>query len=406
MKKTIAILGCMDTKGQEYAFIKKYIEKEGLETLVIDIGIIGKALLKPDITKKEVADTAGKNFDKLIKKGSTREEFTSIMSEGAKKIVTKLASDGKIDGIISCGGTQGTTMATNSMRALPVGFPKVMVSTIASGNTLNFVGIKDITMINSVADILGLNRITRKILREAAGAICGMVKISAMEEEIDEKSLIAITNVGITTPGTVKAKEVLEKSGFETVVFHAVGTGGMAMESLIKEGQINAVLDFATIEVIQEMCGGILASKPERMTNAAKMGIPQVVCPGGISCNTFSPHESIPQRLKNRRYVRHNPMFTNVQNNAEEFKALAVEQAKRVNIAKGPIKWFIPMKGFCSYSIKGQPFYDPEANNIYVETLKKELREDIPINVLDLDINDPIFATKVAESLIDMVRVP
>jgi len=208
MKKTIAILGCMDTKGQEYAFIKKYIEKEGLETLIIDIGIIGKALLKPDITNKEVACAAGKNFDKLIKKGSTREEFTSIMSEGAKKIVTKLASDRKIDGIISCGGTQGTTMATSSMRALPVGFPKVMVSTIASGNTLNFVGIKDITMINSVADILGLNRITRKILREAAGAICGMVKISAMEEEIDKKSLIAITNVGITTPGTVKAKEV------------------------------------------------------------------------------------------------------------------------------------------------------------------------------------------------------
>ncbi|MBC8389959.1 MAG: Tm-1-like ATP-binding domain-containing protein [Actinobacteria bacterium] len=402
MKKTIAILGCMDTKGQEYAFIKRYIKKEGLETLVIDIGIIGKALLKPDITKKEIADAAGKNFDKLIKNVSTREEFTSIMSEGAKKIVTKLASDGRIDGIISCGGTQGTTMATNSMRALPVGFPKVMVSTIASGNTLNFVGIKDITMINSVADILGLNRITRKILREAAGAICGMVKISAMED-IGGGSLIAITNVGITTPGTVKAKEVLEKSGFETVVFHAVGTGGMAMESIIKEGQINAVLDFATIEVIQEMCGGILASKPERMTNAAKMGIPQVICPGGISCNTFSPHESIPQRLKNRRYVRHNPMFTNVQNNAEEFKALAIEQAKRVNPSKGPVKWFIPMKGFCSYSIKGQPFYDPEANNIYVETLKKELREDIPVNVLDLDINDPIFATKVAESLIDMI---
>ncbi len=405
MKKTIVILGCMDTKGHEYAFIKRHIEKEGLKTLVIDIGIIDKATLKPDITRKEVAYAAGKDFDELIKDGSTREKFTSIMSEGAKKIVIKLASEGKIDGIISCGGTQGTTMATNAMRALPLGFPKVMVSTIASGNTLNFVGIKDITMINSVADILGLNKITRKILREAAGAVCGMVKMGIAEDK-DEKSLIAITNVGITTPGTMKAKEVLEKAGFETVVFHAVGTGGMAMESLIKEGQFNGVLDFATIEVIQEMCGGILASKPERMTNAVKMGIPQVICPGGISCNTFSPHESIPQRLKNRRYVRHNPMFTNVQNNAEEFKALAVEQAKRVNPAKGPVKWFIPMKGFCSYSIKGQPFYDPEANNIYVETLKKELKKDIPVNVLDLDINDPIFAAKVAESLIDMIREP
>ncbi|MGM0365841.1 MAG: Tm-1-like ATP-binding domain-containing protein [Actinomycetota bacterium] len=403
MNRTIVILGSMDTKGEEYAFIKRHIGKEGFKTLIVDVGVIGPPVLKPDIGRHEVAKAAGSDLDKLISEGPTRDRISPVMAEGSKKIVAKLLAEGKISGIISCGGTQGTTLSTAVMQSLPVGFPKVMVSTIASGNTSRFVGIKDITMMNSVADIMGLNRVTRKILGKAAGAVCGMVKME-IEKSEDEKELIALTTVGITTPGAMKAKEVLEKAGFETIVFHAVGTGGRAMEALIKEGQIHGVLDLATIEVIQEMLGGYLAATPERMTVATGMKIPQIICPGAVSCNTYGPPETIPEKFKGRKLVRHSAMFTNVRTNAEELRALAREQAKRVNPAKGHIEWFIPMKGFCSYSVEGGPLYDPEADKAYVEALKSELRDDIYVRVIDRDINDPVFATMAAERLVELMR--
>jgi uncharacterized protein (UPF0261 family) len=229
-----------------------------------------------------------------------------------------------------------------------------------------------------------------------------MVKIGNEKVDSAEK-LIAITNVGITTPGAMEAKKFLEDSGYDTIVFHAVGTGGRAMESLIKEGKINGIFDYSTIEVMQQLTGGILASKDERMTVAGEYGIPQLLAPGGISCTTFSPHESIPADLKDRKYVRHNPMFTNVLNNKDEFIALAKEQAKRINPSKGPIEWFIPMKGFCSYSKEGEIFYDKESNQAYVDTLRKELRKGIPIQIIDKDINDPEFAIAMAKRMTDLM---
>ncbi len=403
MNKTVALLGAMDTKGAEYEYIKDLIEGEGFKTIVIDTGIIDPPVLKPDVSRHDLVKALGKDFDELMKKDSSREAMTPILAEGARTAVKDLIEKDKIHGIIALGGTQGTTSATFVMRDLPLGFPKVMVSTIASGNTLKFVDIKDITMINSVADILGLNLVTKQVLREAAGAICGMVRIG--REKIDTgKKLIAITNVGITTPGAMRAKEVLEDAGLETIVFHAVGTGGRAMESLIKEGKINGVFDYSTIEVMQQLTGGILASDDERMTVAGKYGIPQVIAPGGIPCTTFSPHESIPQHLKDRKYVRHNPMFTNILNNRDEFVAFAKEQAKRVNPSKGPVEWFIPMKGFCSYSKVGEIFYDKDSNQAYVDTLKKELREGIPIHIIDTDVNDHEFAEKMAKRLIEIMN--
>lgn len=403
MIKAVVILGSMDTKGEEYNFIKKHIEKTGLKTLLVDVGVMGKPLVKPDITNNKVAAAAGENLLELKTNNPTREKISPIMAEGAKNIVLKLIKENKVHGIISCGGTQGTTLASNVMRALPVGFPKVMVSTMAAGNTANFVGIKDIVMIPSVADIMGLNSITRIILGEAAGAIAGMVKME-IEQKEGEKPLIGITTVGITTTGAMKAKEILEKNGYDTIVFHAVGTGGQAMESLMKEGHIHGVLDLATIEVVQQMLGGYLAATPERMTVATNLGIPQVISPGAISCNTYGPPETIPEKFRGRKFVRHSALFTNVRTNAEELKALAIEQAKRVNPAKGPIEWFIPMKGFCSYSVEGGPLYEPEADKVYVETLKKELRKDIPVYIRELEINDPVFVTEAAQHLIALMK--
>jgi uncharacterized protein (UPF0261 family) len=403
MDKKIVILGCMDTKGEEYSFIKRHIEKAGCKTLTIDVGVINPPFFPPDITRQEVAREAGEDFNKLVSKEPTREKISPIMARGASLIVKRLLSEEKIAGIISCGGTQGSTLAALVMQELPVGFPKVLVSTMASGNTSNLVGIKDITMIFSVADIMGLNMVSRKILGRAAGAICGMAK-TEIELPKSERPLIAVTTVGITTPGAMKAKQVINREGFDVIVFHAVGTGGRAMESLIKEGQINGLLDLATIEVVQQMLGGYLAATPERMTVATNLGIPQVICPGAISCNTYGPPETIPQKFKSRQFVRHSALYTNVRTNANELIALAKEQAKRVNPGKGPIEWFIPMKGFCSYSVKGGPLYNPEADRAYVETLKKELRDDIPVYIRDLDINDPAFVTEAATHLVAMVK--
>ncbi len=403
MNKTIVILGCLDTKGEEYGFIKRHIEKMGCDTITIDVGVINPPLFEPDITKQEVAKAASEDFDKLYKDGPSRDRIAPVMAKGAAVIVKKLIEEGSVQGIISCGGTQGSTLAALVMQELPVGFPKLLVSTMASGNTSNLVGIKDITMMFSVADIMGLNIVSRKILGRAAGAVCGMAQ-TEIEQEKSERPLLAITTVGITTPGAMKAKEVINKAGFDTIVFHAVGTGGRAMESLMKEDQINGVLDLATIEVIQEMLGGYLAATPERMTVATGLGIPQIICPGAISCNTYGPPETIPQKFRDRQMVRHSSLYTNVRTNADELKALAKVQAERVNPGKGPIEWFIPMKGFCSYSVEGGPLFNPEADKAYVDTLKSELRQDIPLHIRDLDINDPAFATEVAEHLIDLVK--
>ncbi len=257
MKKRVVLLGSMDTKSQEFGFIKRLVEREGCKTLVIDVGVIDPPGLKPDITRNEVANAAGANIEELVRDGSSRERIQKIMANGVKKIVSDYLSNGKVHGILSLGGTQGTSLATDVMRSLPVGIPKVMVSTVASGDTAALIDFKDITMMNPIADIMGLNRVTKKILTEAAGSICGMVKIGLEAIETD-KPLIGITNIGITTPGAMKAKEVLEKAGFETIVFHACGPGGPAMESLIQEGLINGVLDLVTIEVMQEMFNGLL----------------------------------------------------------------------------------------------------------------------------------------------------
>ena len=403
MDKKIVILGSIDTKGEEYAFIKRHIEKAGCKALTIDVGVINPPLFIPDITREDVARAAGENFEKMVAEEPTREKISPVMARGATRIVKKLIAEEKAAGIISCGGTQGSTLAALVMQELPVGFPKVLVSTMASGNTSNLVGIKDIAMIFSVADIMGLNMVSRKILGRAAGAICGMAQ-TEIELPVSVRPLIAITTVGITTPGAMKAKEVINGEGYDVIVFHAVGTGGRAMESLMKEGQMHGVLDLATIEVVQQMLGGYLAATPERMTVATSLGIPQVISPGAISCNTYGPPDTIPERFRGRQFVRHSALYTNVRTNADELIALAKEQARRVNPGKGPIEWFIPMRGFCSYSVEGGPLYNPEADRAYVDTLKAELRDDIPVYIRDLDINDPEFATEAAERLTALVR--
>ncbi len=399
-KKTIVVVATLDTKGQEAQFVKEEIEKRGHGVVVIDTGVVGKPSFEADITREEVAKEGGRPLSELLK-NPERKIAAPVMAKGAKAIVLKMVTERKADGIISMGGTQGTTLATEVMRALPVGFPKVMVSTMASGNTAPFVDIKDITMLFSVADIMGLNPITKKILSNAAGAVCGMAE-SEMEIEIT-KPLVAITTVGITTQGAMRAKQVLEEAGYETIVFHAVGTGGRAMEDLMKQGLIKAVLDIATLEITNEMYDALLAAGPERLTTAGRLGLPQVVAPGAIAILVYGSPNTIPEKYKNRKIISHSPKITDVRINKDEQIAVGYEIARRLKGSKGPTVFMVPGKGYDSYSVEGMDFWEPDSDQAFVDVLKKELPPNIPVMERNQDINDPEFAEEMARTLIEIM---
>ncbi|MEM3678040.1 MAG: Tm-1-like ATP-binding domain-containing protein [Candidatus Bathyarchaeia archaeon] len=399
--RTIVVLGTLDTKGREIKFVKEIIERIGFRALVVDVGVIGEPLFKPDISREEVAEAGGMNFRELLENPS-REVASPLMSRGASKLIEDMVKEGMVHGIISMGGTQGTSLATAVMRSLPIGFPKLMVSTVASGNTAPFVDIYDITMMHSVADILGLNPVTKKILSNAAHAICGMAS-SEEDLEVTEKPLVAVTTVGITTPCAMKAIELLEAHGCETIVFHAVGTGGRAMEHLMKQGTIKAVLDIATIEVTNDMYGGLLAGGGERLTVAGRLGIPQVLAPGAIAILVFGRPETIPEKYRDRKIIRHSPLITDIRITREEQVKVAEEMAARLRHTRDPAVFMIPRRGFDSYSAEGGPFWEPESDRAFVEALKASLPANIEVVELNYDINDPRFAEEMVKALLALM---
>jgi len=400
--KTIIVLGTMDTKGREMTFVKDEIERHGQKALLIDTGVVGEPNGAADVTREQVAAAGGTPLAELLKH-PTREVAAPLMAKGALKLVGELVETGRADGIVSLGGTQGTTLATSVMRQLPYGFPKVMVSTMASGDVSNFVDIKDITMMFPVTDIMGLNAVSRKILSNAAGAVCGMAD-SEVTMATSGRALVGVTTVGITTQGAMKAIEVLEAAGYETIVFHAVGTGGRAMEALMKEGVIKAVLDITPIEVTNHMHHALLDGGPERLSVAGRLGLPQVLCPGAVAILVYGPPDSIPAPYRGRKYIPHSPLITDVRLTRDEQVAVAREIARRLQGAMGPITFMIPRKGFDSYSAEGEGFWDPEADAAFVETLKAELPPNVRVVERDLDVNDPAFAAEMAGNLIELMR--
>jgi uncharacterized protein (UPF0261 family) len=400
--KTIVILATLDTKGVEAQYLREQIEKQGDKALVIDTGVVGKPATRADITRDEVAEAGGMPLPKILE-NPTREIAAPVMADGATKIVTLLAAEEKVHGIVSMGGTQGTTLSTKVMRALPYGFPKVMVSTMASGNVAPWVDIKDITMMFSVTDILGLNPVTRKILANAASAVCGMANVDVRLEQGD-KPLVAVTTVGITTQGAMKAVEVLEAAGYETIVFHAIGPGGRAMEQMMKEGIVGAVLDYSTIEVSNEMHRALLAGGPERLTTAGKLGLPQVLCPGALEVLVFNEPETVPAKYQGRTLIPHSPQITDLRLNGEEMAEVGKEMARRLGYTKVEAFFMIPAAGYDSYAVKGMGFYDPEADAAFVSELKAGLPENIRVIERDTHIEDPAFATEAAELLISLIQ--
>jgi uncharacterized protein (UPF0261 family) len=399
--KTIIVMATLDTKGTEAQFIRRHIEGFGLKTVLIDTGVVDRPSATADISREQVAEAGGVAFSKLSEK-PTREEAAPVMAEGATRIVLDLVSKGLAHGIISVGGTQGTTLSTKVMRSLPYGFPKVMVSTMASGNVRPWVDIKDITMMFSVADILGLNAFTRQILANAAAAVCGMATVTAELGSRDEH-LVAITTVGITTRGAMAAVESLERGGYQTIVFHANGAGGRAMEQMMKEGIIDGVLDYATIEVSNELHHAMLAGGPERLTTAGKLGIPQVLCPGAIEVLVFGEPDSVPDRYRGRTLIRHSPQITDVRLNTTEMAEVGQEVARRLSHTQRDAVFLVPSAGYDSYATKGQGFYDPEADAAFVGELKAGVPPCIQVLERQIDIEDPAFAQEAANKLIELM---
>jgi uncharacterized protein (UPF0261 family) len=401
-KKTIAVLATLDTKGPEAEFLRKQIGTHGLSALVIDVGVTGKPAARADVTREEVAAAGGTPLAKLLANPS-REVAAPVMADGAQATVLRLASEGKIHGIVGLGGTQGTTLCTKVMRALPYGFPKVMLSTMASGNVSHWVDIRDITMMFSVTDIMGLNPVMRKMLANAAGAACGMASTD-VTLDTGGRPLVAVTTVGITTRGAMKAVEVLEAAGYETIVFHAVGSGGRAMEQMMKEGIVGAVLDYSTIEVSNEMYHALLAGGPDRCTTAGKLGIPQVIAPGAVEVLVFNEPETVPAPYNTRTLIRHSPQITDVRLNTEEMVAVGRELARRLQSTKTPAVFMIPTAGFDSYAVKGEGFYDPAADAAFIRELKANLPPSIKVEERNTCIDDPAFATEAVNTLITLIK--
>lgn len=401
MPKTIAIVGALDTKGVEFEFLKKEIEKQGFRTFVINVGVLGQPAFEPDVSNEEVAEAGGTSLKALIDKHD-RGEAVAVMTGGAAVVARKYFEKGAFHGIISMGGGAGTIIGTSAMRALPVGIPKLMVTTLASGDTSPYVGTADIVMMPSVVDIAGLNRISRIIFSHAAGAICGMVSSTPPPEE-GEKPLVAATMFGNTTRVVNYAREIMEEHGYEVLVFHATGIGGKTMEMLVKDGFITGVLDITTTEWADEVCGGVLSAGPTRLDAAAQAGVPQVVVPGCLDmCNFWAP-ETVPEKYKDRLFYPWNPNVTLMRTTPEENARMGEIFAEKLNAAKGPVKVFIPRKGWSELDAPDQPFWWPEADQAFIDSLKKGLRPDIPVIELDYNINDPEFATAVAQALLDML---
>lgn len=400
--KTVVIIGTLDTKGQEFAFIKKMVENEGLKTLVVDFGVMGKPAFKPDVTREEVVKEGGGNLD-AIKSGERKDEAMKVMSTGLAAVVRKLYDQGKLQGIIGMGGTGGTSIATAAMRTLPVGVPKVMVSTVGGGDVSAYAGTKDITFIPSIVDVAGFNRISRTIYANAAGAIAGMARAKAPKAKA-EKPLVTASMFGNTTACVDKARGILESKGYEVLVFHATGTGGKTMESLIADGYINASLDITTTELADEVCGGVFSAGPDRMMAAARAGIPTVLVPGCVDMCNFWGIATIPEKYKDRNLYQWNPNVTLMRTNVEENRIMGQMIAKAANESMGPVAILLPLKGVSMLDSPGGAYWDPEADKACYDAIKAGVKKGIKVVEMDNNINDPEFATKAAEMLLAMMR--
>jgi uncharacterized protein (UPF0261 family) len=394
---TVVLVGTLDTKGHEYDYLRERLREHGVDTLLVDAGVLGEPQAKPDVTREEVARAADADVHALAA-ADDRGAAVETMSRGAAEIVTRLHGEGRLDGLLALGGSGGTAVATEAMRALPVGVPKLMVSTMASGDTRPYVGATDVTMTYSVVDISGINAVSARILANAAAAMAGMAAANAPAAAGDGP-LVGATMFGVTTPCVTTARERLEELGYEVLVFHATGTGGQSMEALMRSGFITASLDITTTELADDLVGGVLSAGPGRLEAAGELGIPQVVSLGALDMVNFGPLDTVPPEFRSRNLYKHNPTVTLMRTTPAECAELGRRIARKLSAASGPVTLFIPLQGVSLIDTEGQVFWDPEADRALFDALRETLDPGVDVRELDTDVNDPAFARAMADTL-------
>jgi len=402
MPKTVVIVGALDTKADDFRYVKGLIEEAGLATVLVDFGVMGTADLAPDIGREEVAAAGGADLADLAS-GEHKDEAMRVMAAGLAQVVTRLHAGGRVDGILSMGGSGGTSIATAAMRALPVGLPKVMVSTMGGGDVSAFAGTKDVTFMPSVVDVAGLNRISRRIYTNAAGAIVGMVGMREPAGATD-RPLVVASMFGNTTKAVDHAKGLLEAAGYEVLVFHATGTGGRTMEGLIADGYASASLDVTTTELADEVCGGVLSAGPERCLAASRAGIPAVLVPGCVDMANFGGLETVPAHYRDRTLYAWNPNITLMRTTPDENRRIGELIVAAANAATAPVAIILPLRGVSMLDSEGQRFWDPVADAACFDAIRAGVRPGVPVIEVDANINDPAFSARVAETLLTMLR--
>ena len=405
-RKTVLLIATFDTKGEEALFLKKRLEARGLAVLAMDTGILAPPPISVDIDQRQVASRGGISLDQIVTQGDKGKCILNMI-RGAESLCRELYDQGRLDGVIGIGGAQGTDIGCAAMRSLPVGVPRIMVSTVASGRATfgPYVGTKDITLMHSVADLQGLNFLTKRILENAAGAIAGMVAGLAKMEMKPEGVPVALSMLGTTTPGALRCKKILENRGFEVVTFHQNGTGGIAMEDMIREGSFQGVLDLNLHEIGDRFVGGLHGSiREDRMEAAGEAGIPQVIAPGSVNYVVMGPLDALAEKWRTRKLIVHNPQLTLIRLTPEELTEVGKIVAEKVNRAKGPTRVFIPLRGFSYPDREGGPHWEPEGNQAFIESLKSHLHPGIPVTEMEAHINDPEFIDPVAEAFLEMMR--
>jgi uncharacterized protein (UPF0261 family) len=400
MAPRILIIGALDTKGAEFAHLRDLVRAHGAETLVMNIGVIGDPPFAPDIASSEVARAAGSDLAEL-RGANDRGAAMATMGHGAAAVARRLCGEGHVDAAIGMGGSGGASVIAAALRALPLHVPKLLVFTLAAGDMKPYLGSRNITVMPSIVDVAGLNRVSRQIFAHAAAAIVGMAGTTV--PPISDRPILAASMFGNTTPCIDRARAALEAAGYEVMVFHATGTGGETMESLIGDGFVSGVLDVTTTEWADEIAGGILSAGPTRLDAAAQAGIPQVVAPGCLDMANFGPRATVPAKYTGRQLYEWNPTVTLMRTTPEENQRLGHIFAEKLNAARGPVRVLIPLRGFSMLDSPGERFWLPEADAAFARALRAGLRSDIPVEELDANINDPAFADRAAAALLEML---
>jgi uncharacterized protein (UPF0261 family) len=396
---TVVLAGTLDTKGHEYAYVRDRLRERGVDVILVDAGVLGAPLVEPDLTREAVASAAGGELADLVS-AADRGQAIEAMARGLAVVVRQLHHEGKLDAILGLGGSGGSSLIAAAMRELPIGVPKLLVSTVAAGDTRPYVGTVDLTMMHSVVDIAGINQISERILTNAAAAAAAMAEVNAaFRPTAAGKPMIGATMFGVTTPCVTTARERLEELGYEVLVFHATGAGGQSMERLMRDGYITAALDITTTELADDLVGGVFSAGPERMDAAGEMGIPQVVSLGALDMVNFGPSETVPERFADRLLYKHNPTITLMRTTPEENAELGKRLATKLNAARGPVILFIPLRGISLIATEGQVFYDPEADTALLDAIRANIDAHVDVREMDTDINDPAFALAMADAL-------